>query len=123
MNALHANGFIEYVAGTISSPSVQITDSNNHVITNPAYLKWKLSDNQLLSCITASLSFATMPYVLGLDSAFDVWSCLAHRFNSMSRSNIRELKRELFSFTKTGTLEAYINEVKSCAQKLGAVGY
>lgn len=86
-------------------------------------MRWQLIDNQLLSCLTASLSASTLPLVLGLEHAYEVWSCLEERFNSMSRSNIHDLKRTLFNFTKIGTIEQYIDEIKLCAQKLGAVGY
>ncbi|KAE9452484.1 hypothetical protein C3L33_15611, partial [Rhododendron williamsianum] len=73
LNALRANGFIGYV---------------------DAYLRWQLIDNQLLLCLTASLSASTLPLVLGLEHAYE-----------------------------TGTIEQYIDEIKLCAQKLGAVGY
>lgn len=72
LNALRANGFIEYVDGTHSPPPIQIRDTSNNLITNPAYLLWKLIDNQLLSCLTASLSASTLPLVLGLEHAFEV---------------------------------------------------
>lgn len=123
LNALRANGYIEYVDGTIGAPPLQIRDTSNNLITNPAYLRWQLIDNQLLSCLTASLSPSTLPLVLGLEHACEVWSCLEKRFNSLSRSNIHDLKRTLFNFTKTGTMEQYIDEIKICTQKLSAVGY
>lgn len=105
MNALRANGFIDYVDGTISATPMQIRDTSNNLVVNPAYLRWNLIDNQLLSCLTVSLSASTLPLVLGLDHAYEVWSCSEHRFNSLSRSNIHDLKRTLFNFTKTGTID------------------
>lgn len=41
----------------------------------------------------------------------------------MSGSNIHNLKQTLFNFTKTSTMEQYIDEIKLCAQKLSAIGY
>lgn len=123
LNALRANGFIDYVKGTIASPPLQIRDTSNNLITNPAFLAWTLIDNQLLSCLTATLSPSTLPPVLGLEHASNVWQSLENRFNSLSRSNIHELKRTLFNFTKTGTMEEYFDEIKICVQKLSAVGY
>lgn len=73
--------------------------------------------------MTATLSPSTLPLVLGLDHASDVWNSLENRFNSLSRSNLHELKRTLYSFTKTDTIEKYIDDIKICAQKLIAVGY
>lgn len=66
LNALRANGFTEYVDGTIGPPPMQISDTSNNPVTNSTYLLWKLIDNQLLSCLTASLSA----------SAFRVRTCL-----------------------------------------------
>lgn len=123
LNALRANGFIEYVKGTIAPPPLQIQDVSNNLITNRAFLTWTLIDNQLLSCLTATLSSSTLPLVLGLEHASDVWKSLENRFNSLSRSNLHELKRTLFNFTKSGTMEQYIDDIKICAQKLSAVGY
>lgn len=74
LNALRANGFIEYVKGTIHSPSLQIRDVSNILVTNPAFLTWTLIDNQLLSCLTATLSSSTLPLVLGLEHVSDVWN-------------------------------------------------
>ncbi|KAG5560155.1 hypothetical protein RHGRI_003441 [Rhododendron griersonianum] len=45
LNALRANGFIEYVDGTIGTPPMRIRDANNNLVTNPAFLRWKLIDN------------------------------------------------------------------------------
>lgn len=123
LNALRANGFIEYVRGTIGPPPTQIRDSSNNLVTNPAFLTWTLIDNQLLSCLTATLSSSTFPLVLGLEHASDVWNSLENRFNSLSRSNLHELKRTLFNFTKTESMDKYIDDIKVCAQKLSAVGY
>lgn len=123
LNALRANGFIEYVKGTIATPPLQIRDASNNLITNPAFLTWTLIDNQLLSCLTATLSSSTLPLVLGLEHASHVWNSLEDRYNSLSRSNLHELKRTLFNFTKNGTMVQYIDDIKVCAQKLSAVGY
>lgn len=42
-------------------------DSSNNPIVNPDYTKWMLINNQLLSCLTASLSSTTLIHVLGLE--------------------------------------------------------
>lgn len=123
LNALRANGFIEYVRGTVGPPPSQIRDSSNNLVTHHAFLTWTLIYNQLLSCLTTTLSSTTMPLVLGLEHASDVWNNLENRFNSLSRSNLHGLKRTLFNFTKTESMDKYIDDIKVCAQKLSAVGY
>lgn len=70
----------------------------------------------------ASLSQTTLPYVLGLTSARQVWESLSNRYNSLSRNHVQELKHRLYSHTKLTTMEAYIDTLKDYAQKLAAVG-
>lgn len=123
MNALRANGYIGYLDGSIPPPVSTILDSENTRITNPEFTLWTLIDNQLLSCLTASLSPATLPHVLGLEHVTQVWHTLEHRFNSISKSHIHELRSRLYSVTKTGTMDSYIDEIRNCVQRLEAVGY
>lgn len=52
-----------------------------------------------------------------------MWFSLAQRFNSLSRSRIHELKNRLYNVTKTGTMDSYIDEIRSYAQRLEAVGH
>lgn len=58
---MRANSYFEYLDGTIECTSVQIRNTEGVLSTNPAYTLWKLVDSQLLSCLTASLSQATLP--------------------------------------------------------------
>ncbi|KAF7129737.1 hypothetical protein RHSIM_Rhsim10G0070100 [Rhododendron simsii] len=84
------------------------------------FLLWK---TQLLSCLTATLSSSTLPLVLRLDMHLmcgTVWRIVSIL---LSRSNLHELKRTLFNFTKTESMDKYIDDIKVCAQKLSAVGY
>lgn len=67
LNACRANGYIGFLEGTIMCPNSTITDASNNVVVNPEYTMWTLIDNQLLSCVTASLSATTLPHVLGLN--------------------------------------------------------
>lgn len=73
--------------------------------------------------LTASLSPATLPHVLGLEHVSQVWHTLEHRFNSISKSQIHELRSRLYSVTKTGTMDSYIDEIRNYVQRLEAVGY
>lgn len=123
VNALRANGYIGYLDGSIPPPVSTILDSENTRITNPESTLWTLIDNQLLSCLTASLSPATLPHVLGLEHVTQVWHTLEHRFNSISKSHIHALRSRLYSVTKTGTMDSYIDEIRNCVQRLEAVGY
>lgn len=123
INALRANGYISYLDGSIPCPAPTIRDSTNNSVSNPEFLLWTLIDNQLLSCVTASLSVATLPHVLGLTHVSQVWSSLEQRFNSLTKSHIHELKSRLYNVQKTGTMENYIDEIRNYKQRLEAVGH
>lgn len=51
------------------------------------------------------------------------WQTLEHRFNTLSKSQIHELRSRSYSVTKTGTMDSYIDEIRNYAQRLEAVGY
>lgn len=121
-NVMRANGYFEYLDGTVESPPLQIRNVEGVLGPNSAYTLWKLIDSQLFSCLTASLSQTTLPYVLGLTSAQQVWESLSHRFNSLSRNHVQELKTRLYSHTKLTTMDSYIDTIKDLAQKLTAAG-
>lgn len=63
-----------------------------------------------------------MPLILGLDHAFQVWQTLEHRFNSVSKTHIHDLKQQLFNITKTTTFDAYFDTIKELSYKLAAAG-
>lgn len=84
-NALRANGYIEYLDSTKPSLEPMIVDASNVRVPNPAFTLWTLVDNQSLSCLTSSLSSATLPHVLGLTHVCQLWQILEQRFNSLSK--------------------------------------
>lgn len=100
-----------------------LNTTSNEKVTNPEFTMWTLIDNQLLSCLTSSLSTSTLPHVLGYTHACQVWQVLEHRFNSLSKSHIHELKRKLYNATKTKSMDEYIDEIRGYSQKLEAIGY
>ncbi|KAG5529812.1 hypothetical protein RHGRI_030253 [Rhododendron griersonianum] len=121
-NVMRANGYFDYLEGTVECPPAQIQNTAGVLGPNSAHTLWKLIDSQLLSCLTASLSQTTLPYVLGLTSTQRVWESLSNRYNSLSRNHVQELKNRLYCHTKLTTMEAYIDTIKDYAQKLAAAG-
>lgn len=121
-NIVSANGFYEYLDGSVERPATHIRTDEGNLIPNTAYTMWKLIDTQLLSCLTASLSPTTLPYILGLHHAHEVWDSLSNRYNSLNKSNVQDLKNKLYNLTKTSTIECYVDTIKEYAQKLAAAG-
>ncbi|KAH7843514.1 hypothetical protein Vadar_017550 [Vaccinium darrowii] len=52
----------------------------------------------------------------------DSTSILEHRFNSVSKTHIHDLKQQLFNVTKTTTFNAYFDTIQELSYKLAAVG-
>lgn len=121
-NVMHANGFYGYLDGSIVVPPPKLRDAEGTETLNPAYTLWCLIDSQLLSCLTASLSTATLPYVLGLRHATEVWFSLSNRYNALSEAHVQELRTQLYNHSKTSTVAIYIDKIKELAQKLAAAG-
>ncbi|KAE9452097.1 hypothetical protein C3L33_16005, partial [Rhododendron williamsianum] len=92
------------------------------MVSNSEFALWNLVDSQLLSCLLASLSQNILPYVLGLDHAYQVWQSLSSRYNSLSRAHVHDVRDRLYNVTKTSTMEAYIDTIKGYAQRLAAAG-
>ncbi|KAG5562894.1 hypothetical protein RHGRI_005583 [Rhododendron griersonianum] len=121
-NVVDANGFYGYLDGSITSPPTQIRDAQGDLTLNPAFSLWRLIDSQLRSCLTASLSQTTLPYVLGLRTAYQVWESLSNRYNSLSETHVQELRDQLYNLSKTSTIDVYIDTIKDITQKLAAAG-
>ncbi|XP_058208222.1 uncharacterized protein LOC131321235 [Rhododendron vialii] len=122
LNIVHANGFYACLDGSAVCPSSQIRNDEGNLVPNSAYALWTLIDTQLLSCLTTSLSPTTLPYILGLHHTHAVWDSLSHRYNTLSKSNVQDLKNKLYNLTKTSTIERYVDTIKEYAQKLAAAG-
>lgn len=109
---MHANGFYGYLDGSVSVPSAKIRDAQGTETLNPAYTLWCLIDSQLLSCLTASLSQSTLPYVLGLHHVKQVWDSLSDRYNVLSENHVQELRTQLYNHIKTSTIAIYVGKLK-----------
>lgn len=121
-NVVNANGYFGYLDGSCTKPEAQIRDSSGNLVVNPTLALWKLVDSQLLSCLTVLLSQSTLPYVLGLEHASQVWDSLSNRYNPMSKTYAHELRNKMYNLTKTSTMEKYIDTIKDYSQKLAAAG-
>uniref|UniRef100_A0A2N9FKJ8 Integrase catalytic domain-containing protein n=1 Tax=Fagus sylvatica TaxID=28930 RepID=A0A2N9FKJ8_FAGSY len=99
---LKAYSMIDFVDGTVPSPSRFLVDTEGNCTTavNPDFQLWNTRDQALLTLINSTLSFAVLSMVVGHNSAQAVWKTLEHRFTSTSRANILNLKIELHNLKK-----------------------
>ncbi|KAI8564838.1 hypothetical protein RHMOL_Rhmol03G0213400 [Rhododendron molle] len=121
-SVMEANGFYGYLDGSTEAPPSQIRTDQGELTLNSEYSLWKLIDSQLRSCITASISQITLPYVLGLRTVHEIWISLSNRYNLLTETHVQELRDQLYNLSKTSTIDAYIDKIKELAQQLTAAG-
>jgi transposase InsO family protein len=122
---LKAYSMIDYVDGTVPSPTRFLTNANGALTTtvNPEFQLWNTRDQGLLALINSTLSHSVLSMVVGHNSAQEVWKTLEHRFTSTSRANVLNLKIELHNLKKgSESISSYLQKVKNTRDKLVAVG-
>uniref|UniRef100_A0A2N9F8N5 Integrase catalytic domain-containing protein n=1 Tax=Fagus sylvatica TaxID=28930 RepID=A0A2N9F8N5_FAGSY len=122
---LRAYSMINFVDGTVQSPSRFLVDAegNSTTTVNPEFQSWDIRDQALLTLINSTLSPSVLPMVVGQDTAQSVWKTLEHRFTSTSRSNVLNLKIELHNLKKgSESVSSYLQKIKNSRDKLIAVG-
>ena len=122
---LIAYSMIDFVDGTVPSPSRFLTDAEGNLISdaNPEFKLWNTRDQALLTLINLTLSPQVLSMVVRQNSAEAVWKTLEQRFTSTSRANVLNLKIELHNLKKGGeSISSYLQKVKNTRDKLIAVG-
>jgi hypothetical protein len=120
---LRSNDLLGIVDGTEPCPPRSLTNEQGQSSVNPEYTIWNKKDQFILSWINATLSEAVLATVYGLNTSRQVWSALASRFTSQSRSRISHIKRQLQNL-KQGSMACsdYLRTAKVWADQLAAVG-
>uniref|UniRef100_A0A2N9J182 Integrase catalytic domain-containing protein n=1 Tax=Fagus sylvatica TaxID=28930 RepID=A0A2N9J182_FAGSY len=122
---LKAYSMIDYVDGTVPSPTQFLTNADGALTTtvNPEFQLRNTRDQGLLALINSTLSHSVLSMVVGHNSAEEVWKTLEHRFTSTSRANVLNLKIELHNLKKGNeSISSYLQKVKNTRDKLVAVG-
>ena len=92
-------------------------------VLNLDYLIWKSKEKALLTFINSTLTPLVLAITIGYSSAQEVWKVLEHRFSSISRSHVMNLKGELHNEKKRyDSVDSYLQKIKVIRDKLMAVG-
>lgn len=79
-------------------------------------------DQQLLSCLFASISEKILPLILNFQHSKDAWDALERKFSSVSRSHILQLKSRIQNIKKgDDSISDYLQKVKSISDTLATV--
>lgn len=118
-NILQATYLFDYLDGSTVCPSPIVKDATGKDVANLEFMRWKIIDLHLLSCLTATLTTPVFSLVLDLTSSREVWLSLEKRFTTLSRSHIHQLKDQLSTVEKgTKSMEDYLKQIKEIADQL-----
>jgi hypothetical protein len=92
---LRSNDLIGIVDESEPCPTKFIHDDQGKDTLNPNYIIWNKKDQYLLSWLNTTISEKLLAIVYGLNTSKQVWTAMANRFASQSRSSVANLKRQL----------------------------
>ncbi|RVW30086.1 Retrovirus-related Pol polyprotein from transposon RE1 [Vitis vinifera] len=109
--------------------SIKLSDTNYLIWSSQivpvlkTYILWNKKDQCVLSWINATLSDKVLASVYGITSAREVWSSLANKFASQSRTRVHHLKRKLQTLHQ-GSMKCtdFLEKAKLVSDELAAVG-
>jgi hypothetical protein len=92
-------------------------------VLNTAYSIWQKKDQYVLSWINVHLSESVLSTIYGLQTSHQVWTSLATKFASSTRSHVSHLKRQLQTLKQgSKTCSEYLKNAKSWSNQLAAIG-
>jgi hypothetical protein len=89
---LRGHEFMGIVDGLEPCPPKFLPDDKGKEVLNQEYVNWTKRDQCLLSLILVTLSESVLSTVFGLNTSQEVWTSLANRFASQSKSWIIQVK-------------------------------
>ena len=120
MPILRSYDLLSIVDGSEVCPDKH-TIAGEKQVKNPEYVLWYKKDQLILSWIIATLTPNVLSTVYGLNTSCQVWSSLATRYGSQSKSRIAHLKRQLQTLRQESrSCSEYLQLAKSWADQLAA---
>ncbi|RWR84275.1 Retrovirus-related Pol polyprotein from transposon TNT 1-94 [Cinnamomum micranthum f. kanehirae] len=120
---LRSHQLEHFIDGSQPIPSREIISADGKTTPNHAFFVWFERDQTLLSWINATLSASALPYIVGKETAKDAWESLEHRYGSLSRSHVIELKKRLQHVKKgSSTMQEYLHQIKVISDQLATCG-
>ncbi|XP_020673316.1 uncharacterized protein LOC110092943 [Dendrobium catenatum] len=114
---LRANDFDQFLSPLIhsvdsSDPSAALTHKN-----------WRITDQNLQAALCSTISPPVLPYILHLDTTYEIWQVLESQFQATSRSKVIQLKNELHHVSmKNLSMIQYLTEIKKLVDQIAYVG-
>jgi hypothetical protein len=119
-------GLHGYIDGTEVAPAKTISQGEGDAkveISNPAYSRWWISDQRVVSLLLGSMEPDVAAQLVGLGSARAVWTAVHTMYGAQYRANIRHIRRQLQTLTKEDMSAAqYMHKMKSLADAMASAG-
>jgi hypothetical protein len=125
MPILKSHDLMGLVDGSEPCPPKHVVDEAGKATDeiNPEYSLWQKKDQCLLSWFNTTLSDSVLSSVYGLTTARQVWTTLATRFASQSKTRVGHLKQQLQSLNQgSKSCSEYLAQAKSISDLLTAAG-
>lgn len=120
INAHNLDGFI--VAPIVPPHFLNAQDRATGTL-NPAFRKWRLTDQMLLSWLQSTLSSAILARFIGCSHAYELWDKLVAYFHKQMRAKARQLRVELRSTSLANlTVQDYLLRIHDLVDNLASVG-
>ncbi|KAF6147395.1 hypothetical protein GIB67_041215 [Kingdonia uniflora] len=114
----------DYVTDASSYPTQFLSDKDGVPGTqNPAYTSWYRKDQLLLSWILSSLTELVHAHVVGLASAYEVWTNLERTYCNQSGIRVIQLKQKLQQQRKESlSISEYLLKIKGIIDQPASIG-
>ncbi|XP_020674691.2 uncharacterized protein LOC110093962 [Dendrobium catenatum] len=112
---LRANDFDQFLAppthsADSSEPSTALIHKNR-----------RITDQNLQAALCSTISPTVLPYILHLDTTYEIWQVLESQFQATSRSKVIQLKNELHHVSmKNLSMIQYLNEIKKLVDQIAS---
>uniref|UniRef100_A0A2N9EGW1 Poly [ADP-ribose] polymerase n=1 Tax=Fagus sylvatica TaxID=28930 RepID=A0A2N9EGW1_FAGSY len=113
-SVLDAYSLLNFVDGSQPCPSRE----------NPLYQQWFARDRTVLMLIHSTLSHSALSLVIGQSTAHGAWEVIDRHYTSVLRSNMLNLKAELYNIEKNNdSISLYLQRIKEIRDKACGQGF
>ena len=115
-----------YLDGTIVAPAKLVPSSTTDgvdLVSNPAYDRWYVQDQQVLSGLLSSMSEEIVHDMVAATTSKEAWDTLQQMFSSLTHARTVQIRVELTTSKKRDlSAAAYFCKIKGLATELAAAG-
>lgn len=111
------------INASFDSPSPTVQDSQGSNSTNPNFLEWQTTDQQLFICLFVAVTERVLPHISHSTSFKEAWFLLECKYSSLSRSNVLQIKNHIQNVKKDNqAMSDFLQKIKELTDTLVAVG-